>query len=537
MTGQDWWRGAVIYQVYPRSFQDSTGSGSGDLAGIATRLDHIASLGVDAVWISPFFKSPMADYGYDVEDYRAVDPLFGSDADFDNLLSKAHGFGLKLLVDIVPCHTSDRHAWFKEARQSRDNPKADWYVFAEPKEDGTPPNNWLSIFGGAAWTWEPRRAQYYLHNFLVSQPQLNWHNPDVRDALLAEAEFWLKRGVDGFRIDAIDFALHDAALSDNPTRPRNQAATGGMAASSPYARQIHVYQKAHPDLPAKVLQPFRALAQRYDGAFLLGEMSGDRSAERLADYTDRGGLDAAYTFELLMAEPTPEAIRAVIEPIEQHVGGGWPCYSFGNHDVPRVLSRMNAKSPEMQPLLTALLTCLRGTICLYQGEELGLTEVDIPFEQLQDPYGIAFYPAFKGRDGCRTPIPWAGTPAAGFSSGKPWLPIPEEHRQVAVDLQETDPDSVLNRSRTFLGWRKGHAALIVGDLHLPEAPDPILAIERYHDDQRLICLFNLSDAEQVLSWPALTSPLTGHGFLSTIDEAGGITLPAYGAFFGTLENK
>lgn len=534
MAEDDWWRGAVIYQVYPRSFQDSTGNGIGDLNGINQRLDYIASLGVDAVWISPFFKSPMADYGYDVEDYRAVDPMFGSLCDFDKLLERAHVLGLKILVDLVPCHTSDRHVWFTEARQSRDNPRADWYVFAEAKEDGTPPNNWLSIFGGVAWTWEPRRGQYYLHNFLTSQPQLNWHNIEVRDAMLAEAGFWFERGVDGFRVDAIDFALHDEALRDNPTRPRTQQVTGGMADGSPYARQIHTYQKGHPDLPNKVLKPLHDLAARYDRAFLLGEMSGDRSAERLADYTDGGGLDAAYTFELLRAEATPKAFRDVVEPIERHLGGGWPCYSLGNHDVMRVRSRMGAdiESDDLQPLLTALLTCLRGTICLYQGEELGLTEADIPYERLQDPFGIAFYPAFKGRDGCRTPMPWIGTPTAGFTDGEPWLPIPDEHRSLTVDGQEANPMSVLQRTRTFLAWRKAQPALLRGDFHFLDAPDPVLAFQRSSGSQRLLCLFNLGPIPRSLTWPSPIDALSGHGFPSDCNSANNITLPAYSAFFG-----
>ncbi len=529
--GNEWWRGAVIYQVYPRSFQDTTGNGIGDLPGITKRLDHIASLHVDAVWISPFFKSPMADYGYDVEDYRAVDPMFGSDADFDGLLEKAHRLGLKLLVDLVPCHTSDRHAWFKEARQSRDNVKADWYVFADAKDDGTPPNNWLSIFGGVAWTWEPRRGQYYLHNFLASQPQLNWHNPAVRDAMLGEAEFWLKRGVDGFRVDAIDFALHDQDLRDNPTRPRTLGISSGMAEESPYARQIHRYQKAHPDLPAKVLKPLGQLAARYDSAFLLGEISGDDTAERLAAYTGSGGLDAAYTFDLLTADRTPAGFRNVVEPVEQHIGGGWPCYSLGNHDVARPSSDTDIAN--LQPLLTAILCCLRGTVCLYQGEELGLTEADIPFEDLQDPFGLAFYPAFKGRDGCRTPMPWVGRgqQAAGFTDGKPWLPIPEEHRPRAADLQKADTTSVLNRTMTFLAWRKTQPALLRGDIKFPIAPDPILAIERILDDQHLLCLFNLSQDRQIFDCPYPVDPLDGHGFQSHLTSTQ-ITLPPHAAFFG-----
>ncbi len=532
----EWWRGAVIYQVYPRSFQDTNGDGIGDLAGITQRLEHIASLGVDALWVSPFMKSPMEDYGYDVEDYRSVDSMFGSLGDFDNLLEKAHSLGLKLLVDLVPCHTSDRHAWFQEARQSRDNAKADWYVFAEPREDGTPPNNWLSIFGGVAWTYEPRRGQYYLHNFLPSQPQLNWHHPDVRDAMLAEAEFWLERGIDGFRVDAIDFALHDPELRDNPVRPRSGADVGGMVAGMPFARQIHIHQKNHPDLSKKVLRPLHALAQRYN-AFLLGEMSGDRSAERLAAYTDGGGLDVAYTFELLKSNPDPASISDVVKEVEHHVGGGWACYSMSNHDITRAVSRFGPhhEAAAWQPLITAILCSLRGTICLYQGEELGLTEADLAFEDLRDPYGISFFPAFKGRDGCRTPIPWGGSgPTAGFTSGKPWLPVPVDHLVHAVDRQMGDPQSVLERTRTFLHWRREQSALLTGSIRFLEAEAPLLAFIREAGEQRLLCVFNLSEATRTFEAPSEVEALPASGFATNVDDRR-ITLSGYGAFFGQLE--
>ena len=533
----EWWRGAVIYQVYPRSFQDTNGDGVGDLAGIKERLEHIASLGVDAVWVSPFMKSPMHDYGYDVEDYRAVDPMFGSDADFDDLLEKAHQLGLKLLVDLVPCHTSDRHVWFQEARQGRDNPKADWYVFAEPNDDGTPPNNWLSVFGGVAWTFEPRRGQYYLHNFLPTQPQLNWHNPDVCKAMLAEAEFWLERGIDGFRVDAIDFALHDPEFKNNPTRPRETAPVGGINDGMPFARQFHIGQRNHPNMPDKVLRPLQRLARRY-GAFLLGEMSGDQAATRLATYTDGGGLDTAYTFELLRLGAEPEAIRKVIEDVERHIGKGWACYAQSNHDVTRATSRYGGHedAEHWQPLITTLLCSLRGTVCLYQGEELGLTEADLAFEDLHDPYGVNFFPTFKGRDGCRTPIPWeADAPHAGFTSEKPWLPVPDNHRVKAVDRQEKDPHSVLNKTRQFLHWRQSQPALLTGDIHFLEAEKPALTFIRKTGEQTLLCAFNLSATPLAVDSPSSVTAVPDSGF-STDVKGMRITLPAYGAFFGALND-
>ena len=530
----EWWRGAVIYQVYPRSFQDSNGDGIGDLPGITRRLEHIASLGVDAVWISPFFKSPMADYGYDVEDYRAVDPMFGTLEDFDVLLRRAHELGLKVMVDMVMSHTSNRHAWFLESRSSRDNDRADWYVWADARADGTPPNNWLSIFGGPAWEWEPRRGQYYQHNFLAAQPDLNTHNPAVVGALLDEAEFWLRRGVDGFRLDAIDFAMHDPALRNNPARAAEEPVARGLNPLAPYARQVHVYDKAHPDLAPKLLGPLRRLADRY-GAPLLGELSGDGQLERAATYT-RGAeaLHFAYTFELLGCPLTSGALREVIDALERSIGDGWPCWSFGNHDVTRAVTRLGGPKapPALARLLPALLGSLRGTICLYQGEELGLPEAELAFEDLRDPVGIAFYPEAAGRDGCRTPMPWAqAAPFGGFSAVKPWLPMPAAHLPLAVDRQDDDPSSVLSSTRRFLLWRRAQPALIRGGERFVEAPEPILALLREHGDDALLCVFNLGPEAVDFRSPAAVAPLEGHGFAAGFED-GVIKLPGYGAFFG-----
>lgn len=532
----DWWRGAVIYQVYPRSFQDTNGDGVGDLPGITERLGHIAALGVDAVWISPFFRSPQKDYGYDVEDYRAVDPLFGTLADFDRLVGRAHALGLKVMVDLVFSHTSDRHPWFVESRSARDNPRADWYVFADARPDGNPPNNWLSIFGGPAWEWEPRRNQYYLHNFLKEQPDLNVHNPAVVEALCAEAEFWLERGVDGFRLDAIDFAMHDPALRDNPPRPPEQPPARGLRPTTPYARQLHVFDKAHPAIVERLLKPLRRLADRY-GAALLGELSGDGQLERAASYT-RGGaaLHFTYTFDLLGAALTPSALREIIEELEANIEDGWPCWSFGNHDVVRAPTRFGGPdAPDaLAKLLPALLGSLRGSICLYQGEELGLPEPALAYEDLRDPVGITFFPESMGRDGARTPMPWsAAAPFGGFSTARPWLPVTEGHLRLAVDRQEGDPDSVLNRTRQFLGWRKTRPALIRGRQRFLEAPAPVLALVREHDDEALLCVFNLGPAPASFAPPAPVVPCEGHGFVAPV-EGGTIRMPGYGAFFGRL---
>lgn len=313
MNQLSWWRGAVIYQIYPRSLMDSNGDGVGDLQGIISKLDYIASLNVDAIWISPFFKSPMKDFGYDISDYRAIDPLFGTMADFDELIDKAHGLGIKVIIDQVLSHTSDQHAWFSESRQSRDNAKQDWYVWADPNPDGTAPNNWLAIFGGCAWEWEPRRQQYYLHNFLTSQPDLNFHNPDVRQAVLDNVKFWLDKGVDGFRLDAITFCYHDEQLRDNPPKPEDKRQGRGFSEDNPYAYQYHYYNNTRPQTVG-FIEELRALINQYPGVVTLGEVSSEDSLATMAEYTqgdDR--LHMAYSFELLTDDFSPAYIRHTVD--------------------------------------------------------------------------------------------------------------------------------------------------------------------------------------------------------------------------------
>ena len=386
------------------------------------KLDYIAGLGVDAIWLSPFFKSPMKDFGYDVSAYRQVDPLFGTLEDFDRLVAAAHERGLRIIIDQVLNHTSDQHAWFQESRGSRDNPKADWYVWAEPKPDGTPPNNWLSIFGGSAWQWEPRRGQYYLHNFLVSQPDLNYHNPAVAGQMLEEAEFWLARGVDGFRLDAINFCFHDPLLRDNPPKPAAERRGRGFRVDNPYAYQVHLYDNTQPQNHA-FLESLRRLMDRYAPAVSLGEVSAEDAIEAIVQYTSGGRrLHMAYNFELLVDEFSTAHIREVVGTLVARCQDCWPCWAIGNHDVARVASRWSdgTGSAARAKLFNALLLSLRGTACSYQGEELGLTQAELPDAVLQDPYGLAFYPMFKGRDGCRTPMPWDDRePNGGFTTGRP----------------------------------------------------------------------------------------------------------------------
>ncbi len=500
-----WWRGGVIYQIYPRSFQDSNGDGVGDLAGITQRLDYIASLGVDAIWISPFFKSPMKDFGYDVSDYRAIDPLFGDMDDFDALMARAHALGLKVMIDLVLSHTSDKHPWFAESRAQRDNAKSDWYVWADAKPDGTPPNNWLSIFGGSAWQWDSRRQQYYLHNFLASQPDLNFHCPDVQDALLDVARFWLEKGVDGFRLDTINFYFHDKALRDNPALSPSARNASIAPSVNPYNHQDHLYSKSQPENLA-FLERLRGLTDQYDARACLGEVGdAQRGLEIMGDYT-RGEkrMHMCYAFEFLESQPlTADYVRQVFQRLEAAAGDAWPCWAFSNHDVPRFVSRWGL-SRESARCLPALMICLRGSACLYQGEELGLPEADVPYAQLQDPYGIEFWPEFKGRDGCRTPMAWqAEGPNAGFSAtkGATWLPVGAEHKALAVDHQEADPEALLHHYRACIALRQTNPALARGQQSDMEAQGPVLTFIRQTAGQRLFCAFNLSEAQASFSPP------------------------------------
>jgi len=537
MNDAPWWRGAVIYQIYPRSFLDTNGDGVGDLPGIIEKLDYVAGLGVDAIWIAPFFRSPMADFGYDIADYRAVDPLFGTIEDFDRLLAKAHALGLKVMIDQVLSHTSDQHAWFKESRSSRDNPKADWYVWADAREDGTPPNNWLSLFGGVAWQWEPRRGQYYLHNFLTSQPDLNFHNVQVQQATLDNVKFWLDKGVDGLRLDAINFCFHDKLLRDNPPKPADKRVGRGFSPDNPYAFQYHYFNNTQPEnIP--FLEALRGLMDGYEGAVALGEISSEDSLATTAEYTRGKRLHMGYSFELLTDDFSAAYIRGTVENLEAQMREGWPCWAISNHDVERVLSRWGNgdKSVRMAGLLTAMVCSLRGSVCVYQGEELALTEAEVPFESLQDPYGIAFWPNFKGRDGCRTPLPWNDSVNAGFSSGKPWLPVPDDHRVLAVSQQELDPQSALHGFRSFMQWRHRQPALRWGDIRFIDTPEPVLAFTRSYQGETVLAMFNLGAKPVDVVLPAFrdATPLGGHGLQEGTLSEGLAQLPPHGLLFARL---
>ena len=481
-----WWRGAAIYQIYPRSFADSNGDGIGDLPGITAHLDYVARLGVDAVWLSPFFTSPMRDFGYDVADYCDVDPIFGTLADFDALVARAHALGLRMIIDQVYAHTSDQHQWFRDSRARRDGPRADWYVWADSRPDGSPPNNWQSVFGGPAWTWDARRRQYYMHNFLTSQPQLNGHNPAVQEALLDTARFWLDRGVDGFRVDAINFAMHDPLLRDNPPAASNRTPTRS------FDFQEHRYNQSHPDIPL-FLERLRGLTDSYGARFTVAEVGGAGAEAEMQAFTAHGRrLDSAYGFNFLYADAlTPALVAEATGQWPDTAGTGWPSWAFENHDAPRAVSRWVA--PEHRDAFARmkllLLTCLRGNVFLYYGEELGLTQVDIPFDRLRDPEAIANWPLTLSRDGARTPMPWRhDAPHLGFSAAEPWLPTGGDHGRLAVDVQEADPGSLLHLTRRLLAFRAGHDALAIGAMRIVAACGDLLAFERSVPGVCLLCV-------------------------------------------------
>jgi alpha-glucosidase len=518
-SNSGWWRGAVIYQIYPRSYQDTNGDGIGDLPGITQRLDHIAALGADGIWLSPFFKSPMKDFGYDVSDYCDVDPMFGTLDDFKALVARAHALGLKVMIDQVLSHCSEQHPWFVESRASRDNPKADWFVWADAKADGTPPNNWLSIFGGSAWQWDTRRCQYYLHNFLTSQPDLNFHNPQVQDALLGTVRFWLDLGVDGYRLDTANFYFHDAQLRDNPGKGAPDLSKPDPAVNSynPYCWQRHIYDKSRPE-NLIFLQRLRALLDEYPDTTAVGEIGDDDGLARVAEYTAGGDkLHMAYCFELLGPLKDAPFLHGVLSRFNQVVGDGWPCWALSNHDCERSATRWGGHDPDPRQLrlMAAFQASLRGTVCLYQGEELGLPEVQLAYEELQDPYGITLWPQYKGRDGCRTPMPWsADAPQAGFSdASKTWLPVAASHLPLAVDRQQGRPDSLLSFFTQLLHWRREQPALIHGALDLLPSHPQVLAFVREHGPQRLLCAFNFS--QQPATFPL---PSGWHGAVALADS-------------------
>ncbi|MGF1498704.1 MAG: alpha-glucosidase family protein [Elainellaceae cyanobacterium] len=547
----EWWQNAIIYQITPWSFFDSSGNGKGDLNGILKKIDYIAGLGVDAIWLSPFFDSPMDDLGYDIVDMRSIDATFGSMADFKRLLAVAHTYRLRVIIDQVWNHTSDQHPWFKESRQSRDNPKADWYVWADPKPDGSPPNNWLSSFTGkSAWKWDPQREQFYFYNFLDSQPDLNWHNPAVVKAILERGKFWLDMGVDGLRIDAVNYFLHDDQMRDNPERPDDAPLPDGVPPDNPLTSQMLTNSFCRPET-LEAIHPIRELVDQYPGAMTLGEVTLCEDTVELAGQYVKGRdrLHMAYHSALLEEVPmTATLMRDTLKRVVKHFRDGGACWIVGNHDYGRLRSRWTGKDENGNPypdafyhMMAALLLSLPGAFCLYQGDELGLAAAAIPEDiaedEMKDPFGIALYPDVKGRDGSRTPMPWdSDQPNAGFTVAQhPWLPIPGHHVDRAVNRQHFDPRSLLNTWRRLLHWRKHQPAMEAGKLTFLEAHNTVLALERAYAEQHLLCLFNISNqpAEYDLSRHAECQGVEGLNFPSQ-REGDRLTLPPYGVYFGKL---
>jgi alpha-glucosidase len=487
-----WWKSGVVYQIYPRSFQDSDGDGVGDLAGIERRLDYLAALGIDAMWISPICPSPMADFGYDVADYCDVDPLFGSLVDFDRLLAAAHARGIKVLLDFVPNHSSDRHPWFVESRASRDNAKRDWYIWRDAGPGGGPPNNWISDFGGSAWEWDEASGQYYYHAFLKEQPDLNWRNPELRAAMMDALRFWLDRGVDGFRIDVLWHMIKAAEFPDNPLNPNYHPSLGEMH---------KVMQHHSTDQPEvhDIAAEMRRLADGYGERVLIGEIY--LPIDKLMTYygPELSGVHLPFNFQLIDAPWHARGLAKIITEYEAALPpGGWPNWVLGNHDRPRVAAKLGEAQARVAAML--LLT-LRGTPTLYYGDEIGIGDVAIPAERVRDPRELREPGLGLGRDPVRTPMAWDGSAHAGFSSGEPWLPLHDDWRGRNVAAEEGDPGSMLHLYRRLLALRRAHAALSVGEIALVDCEGDVLAYERRDGDERLLVVLNLGAGEEVLVLP------------------------------------
>ncbi|MBS1302372.1 alpha-amylase family glycosyl hydrolase [Loktanella sp. SALINAS62] len=505
MTDLTWWQRGIIYQVYPRSFQDSDGDGIGDLQGIIQRLDYIKALGADIVWISPIFPSPMKDFGYDISDYRGIDPMFGTHRDFDALIAAAHTRGLKVLLDFVPSHTSDQHPWFVDSRSSRDHPKRDWYIWRDAQPDGSPPTNWISEFGPTTWAWDETTGQYYLHIFLASQPSLNWRNPQVQAEMLDTMRFWYQRGVDGFRVDAITHAAPDVARGDHPENPDWH---DGM---NPSQRLLKAHSKNQP-FNFDIVRMMRRVTEEFPGRLLLGETDGTLAEVTRYYGADMDGFQLPFNFALLDVEWT---VPVLVRTIENYVAAlprdGWPTWVIGNHDCIRIASRVGH---DRARLAMTLLLCLRGTPTIYQGDELGIENADIPADKVQDPWEIQVPGKGLGRDPVRTPMPWDASNGAGFTTGTPWLPVAVP-RDGPVSLQ--GPGSVVDYVLQLIALRQGTDALLRGAYRTVTATDDVLIFARDGADQTILIALNFSDHTQpapsgdtLLSSHDGTGPLAPH---------------------------
>lgn len=480
-----WWQTGIIYQIYPRSFQDANGDGIGDLKGIIQRLDYLQWLGVDCVWLSPIYPSPMADFGYDISDYQGIHPLFGTMEDFDELLDAVHSRGMKLILDLVPNHTSDQHPWFLESRSSRDNPKRDWYIWHDGGENGALPNNWLSVFGGHAWEWEENTQQYYYHAFLKQQPDLNWRNPEVQEAMMNVMRFWLDKGVDGFRVDVMWHMIKDEQLRNNPTAPNSPFDQNDLI----YEYHDPVYSTDQPEVH-EIVRMMRQVTNQYPERLLIGEIY--LPIHKLVTYygADQSGAHLPFNFQLLTLPWEAEQIARAIDEYEGALPvDGWPNWVLGNHDQPRVASRVGRSQARVAAML--LLT-LRGTPTIYYGDEIGMRDVPIPQEEVLDPQGLNMPDRNVSRDPARTPMQWSGDENAGFSNSIPWLRLPHSFKRVNVALQKEDPDSMLAFYRSLVTLRKRHIALQTGRYTPVYSDKQLIAYIRENDTERLLVVLNLS---------------------------------------------
>jgi alpha-glucosidase len=516
MTTTPWWKTGIVYQIYPRSFMDSSGDGVGDLRGIGERLDYLAWLGIDAIWLSPIFLSPMADFGYDVSNYTDVDPLFGSLSDFDNLVVEAHRRNIRVILDLVPNHTSDQHPWFLESRSSRDNPKRDWYIWRDAKPDAAspegrrPPTNWLAYFGGPTWTWDEPTEQYYLHNFLPEQPDLNWHSADMRQAMFDIIRFWLNRGVDGFRIDTIDRMIKDAEFRDNPPNP------DWLPDGNPVLQYLRLYSENRSGIH-ELIGEFRTVFDEYKERVSIGEIAYSTNPRDIVGFygtEERPELDLPFNFALVLMVWDALTVRRFVDTYEAMLPpNGWPNYVLGNHDQIRLFSRLGDAQGRVAAML--LLT-LRGTPFIYQGEELGMQDGSVPPEQYQDPQGINIG---ISRDLCRTPFHWTPDRYAGFSATKPWLPIAAEYRTHNVETEMFDPSSTLNFYRRLIQLRRRHAALTLGSYRALDTVEGCFAYLREYEQERFLIVLNFTDEAKEVSLTETEGAPTGMSRCSThMDE-------------------
>ena len=541
---KDWWKSAVFYQIYPRSFYDSNNDGIGDLKGVIEKLDHLndgngGGLGIDAIWLSPFFPSPQADFGYDVSDYCDVDPIFGTLEDFDSLISESHKRSIRVVIDLVLNHSSDQHPWFSESRQNQTNDKADWYVWVDPSPDGKPPNNWLAVFGGEAWTYDPLRKQYYLHNFLPEQPDLNWYNPEVRETLANVIRFWMNRGVDGFRLDTANYYAYDLQLRDNPKRPEGSEILEDGQEANPLSSYITKYSKDRPE-NLEFIKYLRKIFDEKKQITSIGEIGsgeGLDSTLRLgADYVKRkDGLHLAYTFALLSEKMNADYFDHVTEITEEAIEDGWPCWSLSNHDCTRMMTRYKcfAEREGYQQMMLLLMLSLRGTPIIYYGEEVDMQEYEISKSELKDPQGIRFWPNIKGRDGCRLPFPWdSKAPNQGFNKGTDtWLPA---KNNLTLDHAILSENSTFNVLREMLKIRKASPALRNGNYRRVLNNRECFVFERKTEEQTLLIAANFSTEEKIIEFSSeINTDLTPKTLKRrcTLNDLQ-ISLPACGYFLG-----